>query len=228
MSGFATRFAISRFSARSPHVPSIAEHRSTILTFAPVSSMSCLLFGPDLLRAVVARGLPEDRAVRRAVELGVERRLAVAREQVLGGVEGVVGDEPGVVGAEEVGVLLLSTYAHVGWGTTMSLPSRTCGASTRDVVLRVLAELVDVAGVEPRHAAAHLALGQLARDAVAFVDADERLADRRVLVLDEARGEERDGGARARPTGALPGDRGTTSRTAPRRTSGAAAPWRCR
>ena len=46
MSGFAIFFAISTFSARRPHVPSMAEQRSIIVTLAPVSSMSCLLFGP--------------------------------------------------------------------------------------------------------------------------------------------------------------------------------------
>ena len=59
-----------------------------------------------------------------------------------------------------------------------------------------LAELVDVACVEPRHPTADLPCGELAGDPVALVDPHERPADRRVLVFDETGGEERDGGAR--------------------------------
>src|SRR5262249_36936838 len=46
ISGFAIRFARSTFSARSPHVPSIALHRSTTSTCAPVSAITSRLFGP--------------------------------------------------------------------------------------------------------------------------------------------------------------------------------------
>ena len=84
-----------------------------------------------------------------------------------------------------------------------------------------VAELLGVAGVEPRHPAADLTLGQIAREPVALEHADHRLADRR------APGTRRGRSGTARPRharGAEPSvvRRGTTSRTAPRRTWAAA------
>ena len=64
-----------------------------------------------------------------------------------------------------------------------------------------VAELLRVAGVEPGHPAADLTLGQIAREAVALEHADHRLADVGLLVLDEARREQRDLPARRRRDG---------------------------
>ena len=82
-------------------------------------------------------------------------------------------------------------YAHVGCGTTTLMPASTAGSSDVDVALRVLPELLGVARVEPRHPAADLSFGQVAREPVVLEHADHRLADRRLLVLDEARREQR-------------------------------------
>src|SRR3546814_13323683 len=58
------------------------------------------------------------------------------------------------------------------------------------VLAPLLSEALDIAAVEPRCAAAHLAGGDVAVDAVALHHPDEVLADLRALVLDEAGGEE--------------------------------------
>ena len=46
MSGAAMRWAISTLAARSPHVPSMALHRSTTETCAPVGASRSRLFDP--------------------------------------------------------------------------------------------------------------------------------------------------------------------------------------
>src|SRR3546814_11925959 len=58
------------------------------------------------------------------------------------------------------------------------------------VLAPLLSEALDIAAVEPRCSAAHLAGGDVAVDAVALHHPDEVLADLRALVLDEAGGEE--------------------------------------
>ena len=71
----------------------------------------------------------------------------------------------------------------------MSLPraART-SASAFTFFSATLVNCVDVAAVQPRRAAAAGAVGERALDAVAFVDLHEIVADRGLLVLDEARG----------------------------------------
>ena len=132
------------------------------------------------------------------VNVGVER-LLVARHQVLGGVEGVLGDELGVVGAEEVGVLVLQHVRARGLGHDESTcPGPHRGGQHRHVALGVLLELLRVPGVEPRHATTHLTLGELAAHAVVFEYPHEVTADLRILILDETRGEQRDRAVNAR------------------------------
>src|SRR3954451_2499144 len=101
-----------------------------------------LALGTDLLRAVVARRLPQDRAVGGSGEVDVDGVFPVPGEKVLRRVEGVLGDELRVVGAEEIGVFVLH---HVGAGglrhdDVVAGAHRRCEAA--DVLLRVLTELV--------------------------------------------------------------------------------------
>src|SRR5581483_4797781 len=57
---------------------------------------------------------------------------------------------------------------------------------------RLLAEALEITDVQPGCAAADLPVGQRALDAVVLVDLHEVAADRGALVLDQARGEQRD------------------------------------
>ena len=79
----------------------------------------------------------------------------------------------------------------------MSLPRRTVLASASTFFVGHLGELLDVAAVQPRRAAAADVGRERALDAVALVDLHEVLADRRLLVLDEAGREHRHAALRA-------------------------------
>ena len=123
----------------------------------------------------------------------------------------------------------LSVYAHVGCGHDDRPSGLDRGQQRVDVALRVLAELVGVAGVEPRHAAAHLPSGSSHAKPLRSNTATAALpiagswySTRHVgNSATVPAGRSRDAERRGR-------GRGTTSRTARGRTSAAGGRGRCR
>ena len=161
ISGFATRFAISTFSARSPQVPSIAEHRSTICTFG-----SGELHELRALRArSAARGSGTPRArgstrtsARRSRCRASPSRCSFMRNSDASNV--CVGDLAAPRRCRGTsGTSSFSVYAHVGCGDDdRSSRPRPPASSASTLLLRGSRNFSVSPRVEPRHAAAHLAL----------------------------------------------------------------------
>ena len=114
----------------------------------------------------------------------------VERQEVLGGVEGVLGHQVGLGRAQVEGVVALH---HVGAGRLghhdVASGPHLRGQDGHVVPGRPL-EGLDVARVQPGRPAAAGSLGQRAVDPVALEDPDQVTADARVHVLDEAGGED--------------------------------------
>ncbi len=134
---------------------------------------------PDLLRAVVARRMPDDRLVGAALEVRVELLGLVRVHQELRRVEGGGRNLARRVGAEERRVLLFQHVRACGLGHDDRSAGIDRGQQRVDVALRGFAELLRITRVEPGHATAHLTLGKLAREPVVLEHGDCGLADRR-------------------------------------------------
>ncbi len=155
-----------------------------------VAALQADVLGPQVAGRVVG-----DLVRDIAAEVGVERgALAlVDAHQVLARVEGAAGrraPRPGRPRSRGSPCAARSCTSAEG----PRCRGRRCRAEARalDVLDRRLREVVEVAAVQPRRPTAADALGERALDAVALVDLDQVLADGRVLVLDQARGEDRD------------------------------------
>ena len=104
---------VASFSARRPHMPSMPVHCCTSLTLVPVSFIRSRLFSPMFWARrwhgvwyVTVAGTSPVKSVSSDGAVGL-----VHLHQVLGGVEGVRGDELGVGAADVVDVVLLQDVA---------------------------------------------------------------------------------------------------------------------
>ena len=123
-------------------------------------------------------------------EIQVQLAALVDLHQILRQVQGVLRDQFRVVGGQHARVVLLEhvAAARAGYHDLVTLAHDL--AQTRDVGLDLLLRLVQQPHVDERQAAA-LLLGNHALDAVLFQDADGRLADPGLVVVDGAGVEQR-------------------------------------